>query len=113
MQKSPGPGKRGSFDFVHIRRLAGVVSDWRELILGAYKPIKPGRYLGVAEYGMKWYSDDSTPKGLHGIYRYHDLRDKAATTSSASSCSSKRLDSRISATTFTSYLLVSDLPILG
>lgn len=65
MQGSPGPGKRGSFDFVHIRRLAGVVNHWRELILGAYKPTKSGRYLEVAEYEMKLYytATATCPKG--------------------------------------------------
>ncbi|RPA93094.1 S-adenosyl-L-methionine-dependent methyltransferase [Choiromyces venosus 120613-1] len=71
--------EKNSFDLARIRHITGAIKDWRRLILEASEFLKPGGYLEVAEYEMKLYSDDGMLRESHGIYRYYDPVDKAAT----------------------------------
>ena len=50
------------FDFIHIRGLAGAITDWRAVYANAYRSLDSGGQLEVAELGpMIHYRETSTP----------------------------------------------------
>ncbi|KAF3904664.1 hypothetical protein ABW21_db0207669 [Orbilia brochopaga] len=54
---------KNSFDFIHIRNLAGGIKDWRNLFVRCYEHTAPGGYLEVQEVPSLFFTDDdSLPK---------------------------------------------------
>ncbi|KAL7276587.1 hypothetical protein RUND412_000429 [Rhizina undulata] len=51
-----------SFDFIHIRHMAGHIVNWPRLYRQAFKALKPGGWIEVKD-GTDWYTsdDDSVP----------------------------------------------------
>ncbi|KAJ5559218.1 S-adenosyl-L-methionine-dependent methyltransferase [Penicillium sp. DV-2018c] len=49
-----------SFDFIHVRGLAGCVDDWPEFLDQCYDHLKPGGRLEIAELEPSCYSDDGS-----------------------------------------------------
>ena len=51
------------FDFIHIRTLAGAISDWPALLKQCYTHLKPGGKLEIAEgRANQWWAHDSVPE---------------------------------------------------
>lgn len=51
-----------SFDFIHVRTLAGSNLDWPNFIQKCYDHLKPGAKLEISEGRANfWYQDDSVP----------------------------------------------------
>ncbi|KAH0607954.1 uncharacterized protein H6S33_002006 [Morchella sextelata] len=70
---------RNSFDLVHIRHLNGAIKDWPKLIKEAFRCIKPGGWIELAEYELFLHSDDNTLPKDSSLYKYYDLCNQAAT----------------------------------
>ncbi|KAK3399768.1 S-adenosyl-L-methionine-dependent methyltransferase [Sordaria brevicollis] len=51
-----------SFDFIHMRMLVGVVTDWNELFLNAFRCCKPGGYVESIGASISFQSDDGSIK---------------------------------------------------
>ncbi|KAI9877266.1 MAG: hypothetical protein M1830_004375 [Pleopsidium flavum] len=51
------------FDFIHLRNLSGAFSDWGSIYMEAYKHLKPGGYLEIAEF-----EDIQMPKSSPNSY---------------------------------------------
>ncbi|EGO58690.1 hypothetical protein NEUTE1DRAFT_120669 [Neurospora tetrasperma FGSC 2508] len=51
-----------SFDFIHMRMLAGVVTDWDKLFRNAFRCCKPGGYVESLGSGIHFLSDDGSVK---------------------------------------------------
>ncbi|KAL0466353.1 S-adenosyl-L-methionine-dependent methyltransferase [Neurospora intermedia] len=51
-----------SFDFIHMRMLAGVVTDWEKLFRNAFRCSKPGGYVESLGSGIHLLSDDGSVK---------------------------------------------------
>ncbi|KAF3083859.1 hypothetical protein TWF569_001393 [Orbilia oligospora] len=49
-----------SYDFVHAREIHGAVSDWRQFCSEAFRILKPGGWIEVAESAAELRSDDGT-----------------------------------------------------
>lgn len=49
-----------TFDFVHIRFLAGGIKDWTALFREAYRVLKPGGWLQSGEFDPRFECDDGT-----------------------------------------------------
>lgn len=75
--ESPWLFEKASFDLIHIRHLMGAIQDWRQFIAEAFKFVKPGGYIEVAEYEMKLFSDDGTLSESSTVMRWYDLVDNA------------------------------------
>ncbi|EWC47626.1 hypothetical protein DRE_03246 [Drechslerella stenobrocha 248] len=50
----------GTFDFVHAREVHGAVADWPGFCREAFKVLKPGGWVEVAESAVQLQSDDGT-----------------------------------------------------
>lgn len=54
--------KRDSFDFIHVRTLAGSIQDWPALLKQCYLHLKPGGKLEISEgRANQWWAHDSVP----------------------------------------------------
>ncbi|KAK6359316.1 hypothetical protein TWF696_000477 [Orbilia brochopaga] len=51
---------QGTFDFVHAREVHGAVEDWPQFCREAFKVLKPGGWIEVAESAVQLASDDAT-----------------------------------------------------
>ncbi|EAA28605.1 hypothetical protein GE21DRAFT_5352 [Neurospora crassa] len=51
-----------SFDFIHMRMLAGVVNDWDKLFRNAFRCCKPGGYVESIGSSIHFLSDDGSVK---------------------------------------------------
>lgn len=49
-----------SFDFIHIRTMAGSVTDWKTLLEEAFRVLKPGGKVEFAEFALRWECLDGT-----------------------------------------------------
>ncbi|CAL5873351.1 uncharacterized protein PFLUO_LOCUS7622 [Penicillium psychrofluorescens] len=49
-----------AFDYVHVRSLAGGISDWPRLLRQAYTHLKPGGWFEAQEFNAWVISDDDT-----------------------------------------------------
>jgi SAM-dependent methyltransferase len=49
-----------SFDFVHIRQMAGMISDWPKLLQEAFRVLKPGGRIEVSDVHMMFECQDGT-----------------------------------------------------
>ena len=47
------------FDLIHIRGLSGAFSDWTAVYQQAYKHLRPGGYLEVADFGLMQVAEGS------------------------------------------------------
>ncbi|KAL7269872.1 hypothetical protein RUND412_007443 [Rhizina undulata] len=55
--------KENSFDYIHLRNMAGYVYDWDKLYEQAYKALKPGGWIEVQDFSDIFSCDDgSLPK---------------------------------------------------
>ena len=46
-----------TFDFIHIRFLAGNIADWNKLYRNAFRCCKPGGWIEHQDPAFQWYSD--------------------------------------------------------
>ncbi|KAI5837882.1 S-adenosyl-L-methionine-dependent methyltransferase [Morchella snyderi] len=67
-----------SFDFIHMRHLSGAIKDWQKLVHQAFRFLKPGGYVEIAEYDMGLFSDDGTFSEDLWLWKFYDLVNKAA-----------------------------------
>jgi len=67
-----------SFDLVHIRHLNGGIKDWGKLIKQAFKVLRPGGWLDVAEYELILKSDDGSLPAESELSKYYKLVNEAA-----------------------------------
>ena len=51
-----------SFDFIHIRTMAGCIADWPKLLQEAYNALKPGGRIEVADIVWHFDCQDGTLK---------------------------------------------------
>lgn len=57
---------RNSFDFIHMRCLAGSIKEWPELLHQAYLHLKPGGRIELSEGRPQICCDDDTyPEHCH------------------------------------------------
>ncbi|KAL7270647.1 hypothetical protein RUND412_006641 [Rhizina undulata] len=49
-----------SFDFIHIRHMAGFIYDWSRLYQQAFKALKPGGWIEVQDYSKLFSCDDGS-----------------------------------------------------
>ncbi|KAJ2984142.1 hypothetical protein NUW58_g6132 [Xylaria curta] len=56
--ENPWPISAGSIDFLHIRGLAGGVTDWPSLFKQAYEKLKPGGLLEWSEQAIQIFDFD-------------------------------------------------------
>lgn len=73
--EDPWPTAAGSVDFLHVRGLAGGISDWPALFAQAYEKVRPGGLLEWTEIAIQIFDFDNDlggpevcPKFL-GIWR--------------------------------------------
>ncbi|KIW19019.1 hypothetical protein PV08_03309 [Exophiala spinifera] len=59
-----------SFDFIHIRCLAGSIKDWPELLRQAYMHLKPGGLIELSEGRPHMCCDDGTYSEESATYRW-------------------------------------------
>ncbi|KAL7266594.1 hypothetical protein RUND412_010855, partial [Rhizina undulata] len=56
--------QENSFDFIHIRLMAGFIYDWPKLYKQAFKALKPGGWIELQDVcAMFSVDDDSLPEG--------------------------------------------------
>ncbi|KAG0126685.1 S-adenosyl-L-methionine-dependent methyltransferase [Tuber indicum] len=67
-----------SFDLIHIRHLNGGIKDWGKLIRQAFKALKPGGWLDIAEYECFLRSDDGSLSAESSLFKYYELVNEAA-----------------------------------
>ncbi|KAF0330490.1 methyltransferase domain-containing protein [Colletotrichum asianum] len=60
--------KEGRFDYIHIRDLAGSITDWQRLCSEAYKCLKPGGILESSEASKRFEYTGSLSRGLERWY---------------------------------------------
>ncbi|KAL7274557.1 hypothetical protein RUND412_002525 [Rhizina undulata] len=54
--------EENSFDFIHVRLMAGSIADWPKLLRRAYELLKPGGWIEVQDVGENFLTeDDSLP----------------------------------------------------
>jgi hypothetical protein len=49
-----------SFDFIHVRTMAGSVTSWQKLLEQALRSLKPGGMIEFAEFALRWECLDGT-----------------------------------------------------
>ncbi|KAG0634483.1 S-adenosyl-L-methionine-dependent methyltransferase, partial [Tuber brumale] len=69
---------RDSFDLIHMRHLNGGIKDWGRLIKQAFKALKPGGWLDIAEYECELRSDDGSLSAQSSLCKYYELINAAA-----------------------------------
>ncbi|KAK4446348.1 S-adenosyl-L-methionine-dependent methyltransferase [Podospora aff. communis PSN243] len=62
-----------TFDFVHIRFLAGGIRDWTALFKEAYRVLKPGGWLQSGEFDPRFLSDDGTMDDQEAAKRWNEV----------------------------------------
>ena len=65
--------EENSFDFVHMRMLIGVVTDWNALFRNSFRCTKPGGYVESMVSSAYFHSDDGTVKEGSALSQYHTL----------------------------------------
>ncbi|KAF8243839.1 S-adenosyl-L-methionine-dependent methyltransferase [Wilcoxina mikolae CBS 423.85] len=71
--EQPWTYKPDSFDFIHARNVAQSITGWPKLLERAYKCIKPGGYIELAELGGVIHSDDNTMPDNHPVKTFCEL----------------------------------------
>ncbi|KAJ5760961.1 hypothetical protein N7520_008117 [Penicillium odoratum] len=69
--------KPNSFDFIHVRLLAGCVADWPKFIRTIYQHLKPGGYFEVQESAVWAWSDDGSLTADSPLFQYMQFLDSA------------------------------------
>jgi len=70
-----------TFDYIHVRGLAGSIRDWPRLIEQAYNALRPGGYLEIFEAPrFDLVSDDGTYNDKTALWRFYELANKASET---------------------------------
>ncbi|KAL7276562.1 hypothetical protein RUND412_000442 [Rhizina undulata] len=64
------PYKDNSFDFVHLRNMAGFIYDWPKLYRQAFKALKPGGWIEVQDFCDFFGSDDDSVPETSFMYRW-------------------------------------------
>ncbi|KAL7274170.1 NAD(+) salvage pathway protein [Rhizina undulata] len=54
------PYQNNSFDFIHIRSMAGHICDWPKFYRQAFKALKPGGWIELQDPGNGIYVDDKS-----------------------------------------------------
>ncbi|KAI3321569.1 S-adenosyl-L-methionine-dependent methyltransferase [Xylariaceae sp. AK1471] len=71
--ENPWPSPPGSVDFIHVRGLAGGVSDWPGLFKQAYEKLKPGGLLEWTEITIQIFDFDGKFGDAELCPRFLDL----------------------------------------
>ncbi|KAL1961504.1 hypothetical protein VTN77DRAFT_1665 [Rasamsonia byssochlamydoides] len=67
-----------SFDYIHVRFLAGSLRNYKRLLQQAYENTVPGGWVEVHDWDTKLYSEDGSTKGT-SIEQYYDVVPRAYT----------------------------------
>ncbi|GAM33996.1 phosphoethanolamine N-methyltransferase [Talaromyces pinophilus] len=59
-----------SFDFIHVRCLAGSITDWPEFLAQAYRHLKPGGTIELSEGRTHMVCDDGTYPETSFTYKW-------------------------------------------
>lgn len=62
-----------SFDFIHLRLLNGVVSDWFSLFRNAFRCARPGGYVESLTTSACVHSDDGSVKKGSALEQWHSI----------------------------------------
>jgi len=69
---------KNSFDYIHVRMLAGSLQDWEQFLDNCYLHLKPGGWIEIAEHEFVQQSDDNTYTDKTAMWRYYEIVNKAA-----------------------------------
>lgn len=67
-----------TYDYIHIRMLAGAILSWRRLLTQAFDHLNPGGWLELTEFELKMRSDDDTMEHATAIRQWSAGFDQAA-----------------------------------
>ncbi|KAL7274387.1 ATPase [Rhizina undulata] len=75
--EEPWPHPENSFDFVFIRTMAGVVSDWPKLYRQVYRALKPGGFVEVQDFCDVFSCDDGSLPPSCALAQWADIAEMA------------------------------------
>ncbi|KAF8544002.1 S-adenosyl-L-methionine-dependent methyltransferase [Trichophaea hybrida] len=67
------------FDFIHARNISLGITDWPRLLSQAYRCLKPGANIELAEFGTEIECDDGTLGSTNAAKRNFELQTEAMT----------------------------------
>lgn len=53
-------GTPGTYDYIHIRNLAGAITDWPELFTKCFDYLAPGGWIEIQEHDIRLLADDKS-----------------------------------------------------
>ncbi|KAL7272632.1 NAD(+) salvage pathway protein [Rhizina undulata] len=62
-----------SFDFIHIRHMAGFIGDWDLFYRQAFKALKPGGYIEVQDFSEYFSVDDDSLPADNTLSKWVDI----------------------------------------
>ncbi|KAL7269431.1 hypothetical protein RUND412_007913 [Rhizina undulata] len=65
-----------SFDFIHIRNMAGSVTDWKKLYRQAFKALKPGGWIEVQEFSDPFSTNDGSLPRNSALWKWFEYFEK-------------------------------------
>ncbi|KAL7267464.1 hypothetical protein RUND412_009951 [Rhizina undulata] len=76
--EEPWQYQDNSFDYIHLRNMAGYVYDWQKLYKQAFKALKPGGWIEIQDFCDVFGSDDESVPSDCYLARWNTEWGKAA-----------------------------------
>ncbi|KAL7273844.1 hypothetical protein RUND412_003280 [Rhizina undulata] len=71
--------KENSFDFIHLRMMAGFIYDWPKLYRQAFRALKPGGWIEVQDFCEPFVTDDGSLPDDSSLAKWTKYWDNSST----------------------------------